>query len=261
VDGIGGMIVAVEQMCYTYLAEVNGTGRFVFTNAAFLHKSIFAHKPLLSCGPLASRCSPQQRQHTRRERFVMNRDEWMARYERMYTGDKKGNCSYCHKRKAGQTSFRGFCSWECVDADFDLFPEEDRNPCLGCGKPIVTKNLSRKYCSEQCHRNSIERRVPIPAATYKFVYERDDYTCQYCGDRAEHLDHILPFSKGGDNCPANLVSACATCNLTAHDRVFLNFEDKKKWILKARGMREKKLRKEKETRHPDWHSRVYGSSR
>ena len=48
------------------------------------------------------------------------------------------------------------------------------------------------------------------------IYMRDKFRCQYCGEKkvaAElTLDHILPRSRGGDNSPVNIVSACMACN-------------------------------------------------
>lgn len=37
--------------------------------------------------------------------------------------------------------------------------------------------------------------------------------CTYCGDAAEHIDHIHPLSRGGLHCLSNLTPACASCNL------------------------------------------------
>ncbi len=48
------------------------------------------------------------------------------------------------------------------------------------------------------------------------IYMRDKFRCQYCGEKkgvAElTLDHILPRSRGGDNSPVNVVTACVPCN-------------------------------------------------
>jgi 5-methylcytosine-specific restriction endonuclease McrA len=48
------------------------------------------------------------------------------------------------------------------------------------------------------------------------IYMRDKFRCQYCGYRRPlndlTLDHILPRSRGGDNSPMNIVTACVTCN-------------------------------------------------
>jgi 5-methylcytosine-specific restriction endonuclease McrA len=46
------------------------------------------------------------------------------------------------------------------------------------------------------------------------VFERDDFTCQYCGQRGGRLecDHITPVSRGGRDDLANLATSCITCN-------------------------------------------------
>jgi hypothetical protein len=48
------------------------------------------------------------------------------------------------------------------------------------------------------------------------VYERDQWLCQYCGDKVAEanvtLDHFIPKCKGGSNQKENLRTACLTCN-------------------------------------------------
>jgi len=46
------------------------------------------------------------------------------------------------------------------------------------------------------------------------IFERDDYTCQYCGDRGGQLecDHVVPLSRGGPDTLDNLLTACFQCN-------------------------------------------------
>jgi 5-methylcytosine-specific restriction endonuclease McrA len=34
-----------------------------------------------------------------------------------------------------------------------------------------------------------------------------------CGGRFEHIDHIIPLSRGGRHSIGNLAPACAACNL------------------------------------------------
>lgn len=60
-------------------------------------------------------------------------------------------------------------------------------------------------------------RTPIPAALRMMILARDNFTCRYCGRRAPfvelHIDHTKPFSRGGNELPSNLVTACVDCNL------------------------------------------------
>ena len=47
-----------------------------------------------------------------------------------------------------------------------------------------------------------------------YILERDNYTCQYCGNNTGPLevDHVMPRCKGGLSAEENLVCACFTCN-------------------------------------------------
>ena len=51
------------------------------------------------------------------------------------------------------------------------------------------------------------------------ILRRDQYTCQYCGQDAHTVDHVIPISKGGNDLPDNLVAACARCNYSKSDRM------------------------------------------
>lgn len=52
------------------------------------------------------------------------------------------------------------------------------------------------------------------------VFERDSYTCRYCGARGGKLecDHVIPVSRGGGHEESNLVTACFKCNRAKRDR-------------------------------------------
>lgn len=58
------------------------------------------------------------------------------------------------------------------------------------------------------------------AFSKKNILRRDNYTCQYCGDRNHPLtvDHIVPKSRGGKTSWANVVVACKPCNLKKGSR-------------------------------------------
>lgn len=48
----------------------------------------------------------------------------------------------------------------------------------------------------------------------KQVFERDNYTCKYCGqkDGLLEIDHVVPRSRNGGDDIDNLVTACFPCN-------------------------------------------------
>ena len=57
-------------------------------------------------------------------------------------------------------------------------------------------------------------RVPYRAVSLsrRAVFIRDRHTCQYCGGRAESIDHVIPRSRGGEHVWENVVAACRRCN-------------------------------------------------
>lgn len=44
------------------------------------------------------------------------------------------------------------------------------------------------------------------------VFIRDCFKCQHCGSRADHVDHILPRKRGGDDTLDNLQALCRRCH-------------------------------------------------
>lgn len=61
------------------------------------------------------------------------------------------------------------------------------------------------------------RRRSVPVSR-RAVFARDEYRCQYCGDRADSIDHVLPRSRGGADAWDNLAAACRSCNTRKRDR-------------------------------------------
>ena len=65
-------------------------------------------------------------------------------------------------------------------------------------------------------------------ATRLAIYMRDGMACAYCGHSVEDgaqltLDHLKPYSKGGDNKPTNLVTCCSRCNSSRGNRSVTSF--------------------------------------
>lgn len=57
-----------------------------------------------------------------------------------------------------------------------------------------------------------------PAFTRFNVFLRDEWHCQYCGERHKTndltFDHVIPKSRGGRTSWTNIVTACRPCNIT-----------------------------------------------
>jgi len=81
------------------------------------------------------------------------------------------------------------------------------------------------------------------------IFERDEYTCQYCGRRYRtselSLDHIVPRSRGGRDSWTNLVLACTGCNARKHAHT-----------PREAGMKLIRQPREPRSAKPSWYSRL-----
>ncbi len=66
----------------------------------------------------------------------------------------------------------------------------------------------------------VYERITYVSYTKRNVHLRDNYICQYCGDKQKELtiDHVIPESRGGLTTWENTASACADCNYKKDDR-------------------------------------------
>ena len=78
---------------------------------------------------------------------------------------------------------------------------------------IITKKNAKK-------KKVIEKTRTIPLSIRVKVLSRDNFRCIFCGKSPAtdigtklHIDHIVPFSKGGTNEMKNLQTLCEKCNL------------------------------------------------
>ena len=80
-------------------------------------------------------------------------------------------------------------------------------------------------------REQIEYRVSktrvVPASVRVRILDRDNFRCVFCGRSPAtdpgiklHIDHKIPFSKGGRTTIDNLQTLCQDCNLGKSDEVY-----------------------------------------
>lgn len=86
--------------------------------------------------------------------------------------------------------------------------EAFRSERLRIAAPSVVR--LRCYVKVPYHRRT--------ALNRRGVFLRDDGRCQYCGARAESIDHVIPRSRGGSHTWENVVAACSRCNTHKRDR-------------------------------------------
>lgn len=90
-----------------------------------------------------------------------------------------------------------------------------KRACATCGRGFTPTPEHPRHCPR--HWPSVTSWAGGSTRAWRklrdAVLERDDHTCKYCGAHATHADHLHPRSMGGADTEANLVAACADCNL------------------------------------------------
>ncbi|MEF3305895.1 HNH endonuclease [Paenibacillus sp. GYB003] len=71
--------------------------------------------------------------------------------------------------------------------------------------------LVNEHAAVVVNRHTI-RRIYTNKSFRRFILNRDAYTCHFCGEYGDTIDHLLPRAKGGHTTPANCVCACSVCN-------------------------------------------------
>ena len=96
--------------------------------------------------------------------------------------------------------------------------------------PSVTYNIPsilrlRKY-------RHIPYRTMVPL-TNRGVLQRDNYTCAYCGKKANTVDHVQPKAHGGQHKWENVVASCYKCNNKKSDKSLAWMQERygEKWKL------------------------------
>jgi 5-methylcytosine-specific restriction endonuclease McrA len=109
-------------------------------------------------------------------------------------------------------------------ADFQLYTWSDWSRLVPQADELFIQSVKfRLKVPEVISLTNYDR---IPRKTVAFsrrnIYQRDRYTCQYCGVQpgSEELtiDHVLPRSRGGTSTWENCVLACMECNKRKADR-------------------------------------------
>jgi hypothetical protein len=91
--------------------------------------------------------------------------------------------------------------------------------CLGitphavyCRRSKIGLTFHKKLQGRSIAKGETRKWPPTIKMVRDFIFLRDNYSCHYCGQPANQIDHKVPLSHGGNNVTTNLVASCARCN-------------------------------------------------
>ncbi|MFB5759010.1 HNH endonuclease [Paenibacillus medicaginis] len=108
------------------------------------------------------------------------------------------------------------------------------------------KNLVQEGRATVYSSDTIYKTEKVKTERFNDVKIEANFTCHYCGEYGDTIDHIIPLDKGGSNAKSNLVCSCRECNELKNNMKYERFMDLmnkygKQELLKNRGNIQKKF--------------------
>jgi hypothetical protein len=119
---------------------------------------------------------------------------------------------------------RRFGTWmKAMEAFVGRVNNDEQDLASGQGSEIVTPQPVLELSKPQTTANALSRHIPL-GLRFR-VLHRDHFKCLLCGDHPArnpecllHVDHVIPWSRGGATREANLRTLCARCNIGRGNR-------------------------------------------
>ncbi len=115
--------------------------------------------------------------------------------------------------------------------------------CEFCLKTYSKRVTYQRFCGGRCANKYHQlKHLKSKELTYFRLFERDNFTCVYCGKSSIEdnvklvVDHIYPIAKGGKGDLFNLITSCEPCNLhkgtiTLSNEVLLGLWERNKRLV------------------------------
>jgi len=104
--------------------------------------------------------------------------------------------------------------------------QKNKNVLSEKNKQWALKNPEKKNLKEARRRAKKLNNGIFLVYSYE-VKQMMQKPCFYCGQKAEHIDHIIPISRGGRHSIGNLIQACSKCNISKNNKFIIEWRSKK----------------------------------
>ena len=92
----------------------------------------------------------------------------------------------------------------------------------------IRKNWELKNPEKIQNKNYLRRARLVSAGVFlvtaKDIQKLRSKPCVYCGKASEHIDHVVPLSRGGRHSIGNLVPSCAKCNMAKSNKFLVEWK-------------------------------------
>ena len=140
---------------------------------------------------------------------------------------RQENCNFCDEYESCLRNICDLCG-TCEGKIFHI-EDEDVSFCGDClmmiqreiikGIPSTDQGINIEETIEDDERIIVTRKR-ITEEEREFIFNRDSRKCVYCQSQGPlHIDHIIPFSKGGTTDRDNLQTLCLVCNFKKGSKI------------------------------------------
>lgn len=144
----------------------------------------------------------------------------------------QGLCSKHYMKQRAEALHRGKCVIEGCDRPRNnvkgyCVRHDQRR--LKYGDPLAgglerrLRGTGNRWQYDENRRAAKAKMSQVTGETAEYVKIIRNDPCSYCGAPGKHVDHIVPFSRGGSTHWTNLASACARCNYRKSTSDLLSF--------------------------------------
>ena len=147
-----------------------------------------------------------------------------------------------YKNSVAADGLRGTCK-ECFNTVRKRHYQNNKQKVAAYGKAYRLRNLEQVARWQVSYRlrnpDKVKQRIELRRArvksasiykiTVKDIKRIMSKPCTYCGKHSEHLDHVIPLSKGGLHGVGNLTASCAYCNRQKGNKFITEWKKVRGW--------------------------------
>jgi 5-methylcytosine-specific restriction endonuclease McrA len=146
---------------------------------------------------------------------------------------KEANRKYYELNKESRLARNA--EWRLVNADRKKLSDKNWQK----NNPEKRKQIAATWFRNHPDKASLNRqirRARLKNAKFFEVTSKDIAkimagNCIYCGAYSEHVDHVIPLSRGGQHSVGNLVPSCQKCNLSKNNKTIMEW---RVWKLRVK---------------------------
>lgn len=143
---------------------------------------------------------------------VCSEDKPITNYVKNSNGNRGSVCRVCFRER------KRLNKEQHKEEMRNLSPEELENTLVYTNNGKINVTITKQEAVELIEAGVVEihnKQTVVLISRKKlreFVLQRDRYSCVYCGEFGDTLEHIIPKADGGKDTPRNLACACTECN-------------------------------------------------